>query len=237
MVIGQLKNPEVLPPTVEKLKDPELDARARMAFENILRMMLDESRESVHELARAQHAQVRESGVRLLMNYSDEESQGMLRVALADPVARVQAYAAYVLSRQRDDAALEVIQSCLKQDDTQVRTLAIGALASYPAETSLPLLVELAQQDDPQIAMSLMYTLSRYPEQEATEAIVTAAKNPSLKRTAINCLGRQNTAAAAAALGKFMTDEDSAVRASAEATLRRMRIPAAKEILEKKNRE
>jgi HEAT repeat protein len=233
-LVGQSGNPAVIATAAERLSNAELEQPLRLAYESVLRGLREQSRDPAKKLLQHAQAAVRESGVRLLLNFSDPESLALMKTTLKDESPRVRVYAAYCLARNQDPEALPILKECAGETDTQARSIAINGLAEYPGETALPVLLELARKNDRGLHQPLIMALSRFREKEATQAIADMARNEAgVRQVAIYSLARQNTPEAATAVGQFLKDEDTNTRNFARSYLQRMSEPTAKEILKK----
>ena len=107
---------------------------------------------------------------------------------------------------------------------------------SAPTPDLLPTLAEFASSDYEILNAHSARALSRYKGKRATDALVACLKKkgtgPNATRlvsTAISSLQRQDTPAAAKALGALL--ENPKLRKQAEAALKRMKTPEAKKFL------
>ena len=107
---------------------------------------------------------------------------------------------------------------------------------SAPTPALLPTLAEFASSDHQILNAHSARALSRYKSKKATDALVACLKKkgtgPNATRlvsTAISSLQRQDTPAAAQALGALL--ENPKLRKQAEAALKRMKTPEAKKFL------
>ena len=239
MAIGQLENPAVIAPSVERLKDPKLDRSLRGAYENILQSMGTKSRDAAKELLKHDESAARVSGVRLLMMGSfDSKSQTLLKTALKDSSSRVRVYAALGLAGRRNSDALAVLKALANDADSEVRSVVALGIVDYGAKTAMPILTELAKDKDVNVRRSLISPLASFKEKAATDLIVEASKNDaSIKFSAIYALRQQNTADAARALGGFLKDKNSSIQQQARSVLERMRNPEARKVLEQADSE
>ena len=230
--IGRSRNPIVIPPTLQKLQNVKLDSRLRTSYEYILRYMADEARDAVEELVQSEHAEVRESGVRLLSNYADAKGTRALKAALNDDSAHVRAYAAFGLASRKDPDALSVLKQSTKSSDTTVRRLAVSGVSRFDAKTALPILLSLAENGESSLYSALVAALGNFKDKKATAGIMDVYKRyPNVASTVVYALQRQNTAEAARGLGELLTDKNKSVQSRARLSLTRMRIPDAKKVL------
>lgn len=234
LAIGRLKNPAVITPVADRLKDTKLDANLRFSYEYVLRGCSDLARETIEELVTADEADVRVSGIRVMSSFRDDAAAKTFKASLTDSSDKVRCYAAaYLASLTKDEAALAVLKAGVKSSDVEARRMAISGLTRFDADTSLPTLLELAKGDDQSTLASVISALGMFKDKRATDAVVALAeKNPNLANSAIYGLQRQGTADAIRALGGFLKHDQTRIQQLAKSALQRSRSPLARRMLQ-----
>ena len=135
-----------------------------------------------------------------------------------------------------DKSVTRIVKAGLKSEVRVVRGWSAFLLHfNSPDPTLLPTLAEFATSDFELLNAHSLRALGRFKQKKATEALATVLKkqadsaNARLITTAIGSLQRQDTPAAAEALGELL--ENPKFRKQAEAALKRMKTPAAKKFL------
>jgi len=203
-LITELKSPEVAPLAARELKNPKLDRNTRFAFEQIASSAGKAVVPVAQDLLKAESADVRQSGLRLLLRH-DSDSQ----------------------------AAQDVLVSALKDKEASVRVLAAYALSQKGNKAALPVLIEGTKAEDVLSRQYGIFGLAAFKTKAGSDAIADAVlKSPQLGRLGIQSLQKQGTADAARALGRVLREGTASNKATAQQALRRMKVPEAKKVLE-----
>ena len=234
--IGASQHPEVLNITLKQLHSPLRDRGLRQIYERILFGYRGQLRPHVEAFLDDPLAEVRESGVRLLssLRYKDQPAADLLAAALQDTVQSVRLEAAVGLAVKQDDAARQVLETTLRQGPEDLRFPAFLGILHYPPDVALPVIGDILDTIHPVHLGNICFRLSQLKERQATQLIVKAIQrmDPRSKSRGISYLQRQNTQAAAHALGVLYKHKEPAVRRAAQYALRRMKHPEAKKILQ-----
>ncbi|MEX0676850.1 MAG: protein kinase [Pirellulales bacterium] len=243
VAIGELKNADVIPPVLEKLKEP-LDSGRRGAYQNILYFLgnsgiklRDGELKTLMDMTRDEHPEVRESAVWLLPLDRGPEIVKLLETALDDPVARIRAPAAYRLAFLQNSAALPILKASLEDSDISTRAIAVQGLGYVDQATALPLLKKVALHDPTfNVRCEAIRTMGRFKDVEVTATIVELSRRDSAESaeqlSAVAALQEQDTANAATALGEFLNAENAELRKAVRLALERMQTPEARKILD-----
>jgi WD40 repeat protein/HEAT repeat protein len=242
-VIGQLDNPEIVPPTVGKLQDESLCPRARLYYEHILRHMGNEARAAALGLAKHPEAGAQLSGVRLLAWFLHRDSQApsggpdpgahgesavvsVLEGALENDSPRIRVYAAAALASRGQPIAASMLVESAKDPDTEVRAVAVNGHRYLDVDVALPSLKKRLADDHRSVRSSAVASLGFFQQPEATEVILEfAANDPDLVDMAISALRQQGTPQAVQALSGFVGHEDPAVQRRAQSALDALAAP------------
>ena len=181
-------------------------------------------------------AEVRESGVRLLssLRYKDQPAADLLTAALQDTVQSVRLEAAVGLAVKQDQSARQVLETTLRQGPEDLRFPAFLGILHYPPDVALPVIGDILDTIQPVHLGNICFRLSQLKDRRATQLIVKAIQrmDPRSKSRGIAYLQRQNTQAAAHALGVLYKHKEPVVRRAAQDALRRMKHPEAKKLLQ-----
>lgn len=247
-VIGELKNADVIPPVLEKLKEP-IESGRRLAYQNILYLLgnsgiklRDGELKTLMDMTRDEHPEVRESAMLLLPLDRGPEFVKLLEKALDDPVARIRAIAAYRLAVLQNSAALPVLKTSLEDSDLSTRAIAVQGLGFVDQATALPILKKVALHDPTfNVRCEAIRTMGRFKDAETTATIVELSRRNAAESaeqlSAVFALQLQDTANAATALGAFLKAEDAELRKQARSALERMQTPQARTVLDQAARQ
>ncbi|MEE3370101.1 MAG: HEAT repeat domain-containing protein [Planctomycetota bacterium] len=234
--ISASQHPEVLDATLKQLHRPLSDRGLRQIYERILFGYRGQLRPHVENFLDDPLAEVRESGVRLLasLRYKDQPAADLLTAALEDVAQSVRLEAAVGLAVKRDEAARKILETTLRQGPEDLRFPAFLGILNYPPDIALPVIGDILDTIQPVHLGNICFRLSQLKDRRATQLIVKAIQrmDPRSKSRGISYLQRQNTQAAAHALGVLHKHKEPAVRRAAQDALRRMKHPEAKKILQ-----
>ena len=234
--ISASQHPEVLNATLKQLHAPLRDRGLRQIYERILFGYRGQLRPHVEAFLDDPLAEIRESGVRLLssLRYKDQPAANLLTAALQDTAQSVRLEAAVGLAVKQDDAARQVLENALRKGPEDLRFPAFLGILHYPPAVALPIIDDVLDTIQPVHLGNICFRLSQLKDLRATQLIVKAIQrmDPRSKSRGFSYLQRQNTQAAAQALGVLHKQKEPAVRRAAADALRRMKHPEAKKILQ-----
>ena len=234
--ISASQHPEVLNATLKQLHAPLRDRGLRQIYERILFGYRGRLRPHVETFLDDPLVEVRESGVRLLssLRYKDQPAANLLSAALQDKAQSVRLEAAVGLAVKQDEVARQVLENALRKGPEDLRFPAFLGIMHYPPDVALPVIDDVLDTIQPVHLGNICFRLSQLKDPRATQLIVKAIRrmDPRSKSRGISYLQRQNTQAAAHALGVLHKRKEPAVRRAAEDALRRMKHPEAKKVLQ-----